>query len=225
MIGRQHAPAALWAGVIAPVLFTAVYLIEGATRPGYDPLRHQVSLLSLGEGGAIQVASFVLTGGLLIVFALALRVRLTPGPGASAVPAAIAVSGLGFIVAGLFSTQPLFGYPPGTPDGMAPDVTASSMLHVAGAGLLFSGLVVAALATAFREWRTGSRAWAAGSLAAGVAVFVFFGLSGAGPSGALLFPAAAGLLQRISLVAGMGWVAALAFRHRRMATRAEPDQA
>jgi len=34
-------------GVIGPILFTAVYLLEGTTRPGYDPWLQAVSALSL----------------------------------------------------------------------------------------------------------------------------------------------------------------------------------
>jgi len=209
--------AFLWAGVLAPLLFTGVYVVEGATRPGYDPLRHQVSLLSLGPGGGIQVATFLVTGALLIVFAVALRAALRTGTGASGGPAAIAVCGTGFVVAGLFSTQPLFGYPPGTAEGMATSITPASMLHVTGAGLLFSGLVAAPLILGRRWWRDGSRDWAVASFAAGAVVLVCSGASGGGPSGQLLFPEVSGLLQRISLTAGLGWVLAMAVRHLRAA--------
>ena len=51
---RLASPPFLWAGVVAPVLFTSSYLVDGATRAGYDPLRHQVSLLSLGDRGWVR---------------------------------------------------------------------------------------------------------------------------------------------------------------------------
>ncbi|HET9110712.1 MAG TPA: hypothetical protein VFN78_07805, partial [Ktedonobacterales bacterium] len=35
-------------GGIGALLFTVVYLLEGATRPGYDALRQPISALSLG---------------------------------------------------------------------------------------------------------------------------------------------------------------------------------
>jgi hypothetical membrane protein len=212
VIARERPSGLLWAGVVGPVLFVATFLVAGATRPGYDPLRHQVSLLSLGDGGAILVLSLLATGALLLVFATTLRAMLRGGPGARGGPLAIAVSGFGFLVAGMFSTQPLFGYPPGTPDGMATDITATSMLHAGGALLLFFGLVAAALVFARRFRQQGAGAWAVASLAVGIVVFVFFGASGGGPSGQLLFPAVAGLLQRVALVAGLGWVVAVALR-------------
>ena len=210
MLRRIGSPAFLWAGVIAPILFTGVYLVEGATRPGYDPSRHQVSLLSLGEGGWVQVASFLVNGPLLVAFAIAMRARLAAGSGALAGPVALGLAGLGLIVAGLFSTQALFGYPPGTPAGMATDVTPTSVLHVFGAFLIIFGLISAALVLARRYWQSGARGWATASLAAALVVFVFFGASGGGPSGRLLFPEVSGLLQRIALVTGLGWVAAIA---------------
>ena len=81
--------ACLWAGVAAPVLFTTVYLVEGATRLGYDPLRHQVSLLSLGDRGWVQILNFLVTGALLVVFAIGLRGWMWGGPSGRAVPAAV----------------------------------------------------------------------------------------------------------------------------------------
>ena len=202
--------AGLWAGVIAPILFTAIYLVEGMTRPGYDPMRHQVSLLSLGPGGGVQIASFIATGSLLLAFAAALRGELVPGMSATSIPAAVATSGVGFILAGIFTTQPLFGYPPGTPQGMATEITMGSVGHLLGALLLFAGLVVAAAAHGRRSWRAGEKCWALASVGAAVTVFACFGASGGGPSGHLLLPDVAGLLQRISLTAGLGWVLAIA---------------
>ena len=58
----------LWAGVAAPIVFTTVYLVEGATTVGYDPLRHQVSLLSLGDRGWVQIPNILVTGALLVMF-------------------------------------------------------------------------------------------------------------------------------------------------------------
>ena len=202
----------LWAGVAAPVLFTTVYLIEGARRAGYDPLRHQVSLLSLGSDGWIQIASFLVTGALLVVFAIGLRARLEGGPGVTGVPAGIGIMGAGFVVAGVFTTQPMFGFPPGAPAGLSTEITLTSVLHLLGAILLLVGSVTAALLYARRDRRAGSTGWAVASLAVAVIVVVFFGAAGGGPSGELLFPELTGALQRISLVAAMAWVAAIALR-------------
>jgi hypothetical membrane protein len=202
----------LVAGVVAPLLFTAVWLVDGATRAGYDPMRHQVSLLSLGDRGWLQVASFLVTGTLLLVFAQGLRTVLAGGDARRVVPGAIAVTGVGLALAGVFSTQPMFGYPPGTPEGLAAVVTLTDALHLLAALLLFAGLFVLPVALARRWWRAGDHAWAMASAVVAGVVFLTFGLSGGGPSGELLVPSASGLLQRVSLVAGMGWVLVLAVR-------------
>ena len=53
----------LWCGVVGPAFFVVSFLVQGAVRPGYDPLRHPVSSLSLGGGAAwVQPATFLITG-------------------------------------------------------------------------------------------------------------------------------------------------------------------
>ena len=58
----------LWGGVVGPVLFIAVFLIEGLTRPGYSAWRHYVSQLATGTGGWVQVVNFLVCGALVIAF-------------------------------------------------------------------------------------------------------------------------------------------------------------
>ena len=41
-------------GLLAGPLFVVTFLLEGAFRDGYDPLRHPVSSLSLGPGGWVR---------------------------------------------------------------------------------------------------------------------------------------------------------------------------
>ena len=56
------------AGMTAPVLFVAVFTVEGWRRPGYSPLSMFVSELSLGPDGGVQIANFLVTGALVFVF-------------------------------------------------------------------------------------------------------------------------------------------------------------
>src|SRR5580704_6140199 len=69
-------------GTLGGLLFTAVYLIEGATRPGYDPWGQAISALSLGPGGWIQRVNFIVFGLLMIAAAAGWRRLLLPGAGA-----------------------------------------------------------------------------------------------------------------------------------------------
>ncbi len=63
----------LLCGVIGPLLFILVFLIEGATRPGYSAWRTQVSYLALSTQGWEQIANFIICGALVIAFAVGLR--------------------------------------------------------------------------------------------------------------------------------------------------------
>ena len=65
-------PAQAWTrrllrcGVAAGPVFITVFLLEGAVRDGYQPLRHPVSSLALGSRGWIQAGNFALAGTLFL---------------------------------------------------------------------------------------------------------------------------------------------------------------
>jgi hypothetical protein len=73
--------ALLLCGAIGGPLFVLAFLIEGATRADYNPLRHPVSSLSIGDLGFMQIGNFILTGLLMIAFAVGLRRALRPPSG------------------------------------------------------------------------------------------------------------------------------------------------
>ena len=60
--GRRLTTGLLSCGLILGPVFVVVFLVEGATRLAYDPVRLPVSLLVLGEGGWTQTANFLLDG-------------------------------------------------------------------------------------------------------------------------------------------------------------------
>jgi hypothetical membrane protein len=68
-------------GAIGPLLFIIVFLIEGATRPGYSAWHHYVSSLSLSDQGWMQIANFLACGLLTLGFAVGLRQVLQTGRG------------------------------------------------------------------------------------------------------------------------------------------------
>jgi hypothetical protein len=201
---RNYVPRlALWAGIIGPPLFVATFLIEGATRRGYDPIRLQVSYLSLGDQGWIQIANFCLSGVLAIFFAWGLRQALRSGRGSLLGPVLVAGYGVGLIVAGVFVTDAAFGYPPGTPGGEARMTTIHGLLHVIpGVPLAFGCPILASLVLAWRFWgdRT-TRKWAVYSLSTPLLVVV----------AQIVVPESAmGLSQRIALIVLEVWFVAIA---------------
>ncbi len=68
----QKAKALLSCGAIAGPLFVAAFLVEDAARVGYEPLRHPVSSLALGDHGWTQTANFVVACLLTLAFAAGL---------------------------------------------------------------------------------------------------------------------------------------------------------
>src|SRR5436309_11515915 len=76
----------LYAGVVGPLLFIAVFLLEGATRPGYNPWRMYVSQLATGPGGWVQVVNFLVCGTLVIAFAIGMRMAIAGTRGSIGTP-------------------------------------------------------------------------------------------------------------------------------------------
>ena len=68
-------------GIVAAPLFIVLWAVQAFTREGFRPTFHPLSLLSLGDGGWVQVANFVTCGALFIVGAAGLRRRLHSGRG------------------------------------------------------------------------------------------------------------------------------------------------
>ncbi len=205
---RRMATSLLLAcGAIGPLLFILVFLIEGATRPGYSAWHNFVSSLSLGAQGWEQTANFLICGVLTLGFAIGLRRVLYPGVGSTWGPILLGIFGLCLIGAGLFPTDPVLGYPPGAPS--AP--TLHGALHILVSTVAFVALPAACFVLARRfagdpAWR----GWAAYSITTGILVVVFLVAQDLVVS---LNPnAPAGLLQRLSIIIGWSWVAFLAFR-------------
>ncbi len=204
--------ALLAGGIVGPVVFVAVFSILGAARPGYDPMRMFVSLLSLSDGGSAQVASFLACGLLIIAAALGVRRVVPSGIGSRWAVLAVGLAGLGFVLAGIFPTDPVQGYPPGTPLEMPSTASWHAVGHLGGALLFFTGLPIAAIILARRFAAAGDIGWAAYSLASGVGVVLFNAITTASPGSVGMVPDVAGLLQRISIILGLGWLAILSAR-------------
>jgi hypothetical protein len=208
--GREGLTKALLAcGAIAGPVFTLVWLAAGAARADYDPLRHPISSLAIGEQGWTQTASFFVTGLLVLAFAVGLRRRLS-GPGGSRWgPRLIGLMAIGLLGAGLFVTDPLNGYPPGTPD-FSLEYTLTGRLHRLFSAFVFLGLPGACFVFARFFNRSGRRGWALYSVVTGIAFIVLFVITSAGFAQAAGLADVAGLFQRITLTVGWAWVTALA---------------
>ena len=193
-------------GAAGAVAFVMVFLVDGATRPGYSPARHPVSALSLGSQGWVQVTSFVVTGVLMVALAAGLRRSWRPERAVWG-PALIAVFGAGLVVSGVFAMDPALGYPPGAPAGVPHAPSAGHQVHDLAGLAVFLSLPAAALVLAGRfRASPGGRAWAIYSAATGLAVLALF----AGFAVAWEHESSTvGLVQRATILVGWTWVALL----------------
>jgi hypothetical protein len=159
----------------------------------------------------VQRANFLATGALCLAGARGLADAHRGNPGTSAGPVLIGTVGLGLIGAGIFTTDPISGYPPGTPPIQDPP-SMQGRLHNLASTPVFLCLPAAAAVYAHAFCRSGERGWMVFSLAAAVAQLGTFVLAGAGFAQRPAFVAYGGLAQRASLASGFGWLTAVAAR-------------
>lgn len=148
----------LTGAVVATPLFVALWAAQAFTRDGFRPTFHPMSLLSLGEGGWLQIANFIVAGLLILGGSIGLGVSLDPGRLTQWAAALIALMGAGLVLAGVFVTDAGAGFPAGAPSG-APELSWHGAIHQAG--FLLTQLAFAALAIllAVRFGRRGRRGW------------------------------------------------------------------
>ena len=137
----QLTRALLACGIVAGPLWVGVVLVQMLTRPGFDLRRHAVSVLSLGDLGWIQVANFIVAGLLVIACAVGLRRALQRGRAGTWGPLLVGVYGLGLVGAGLFSADPVPGFPPGTTP--ATQFSTHGALHLLFSSVAFLSLIAA----------------------------------------------------------------------------------
>ena len=194
--------------------FTAV----GARRAGYDWRRHAVSSLAAGRDGWLQRANFIVAGSLFCIAAHG----LTRSPKQTRVPRVVSTLifgvGGGLIGSGLFVTDPVAGFPPSPGDhdkaDRAPSVvpTRDGQLHNLCAIPIFAGIPIAALTCATFAVRRGQYRWASYSAGSAIAMTSAFVLFGAAFGGAPRLAGRGGVMQRVSITAGFGWLSALSLR-------------
>jgi Protein of unknown function (DUF998) len=207
---RRKTMALLVCGVIAGPLFVLTFLVEGTTRAHYNPLRHPVSSLALGRFGWVQDANFIVAGLLTLAFAVGVLRALRPGQGATWGPLLIGVWALGLIGAGIFVTDPVSGYPPGTPDMLVEYGSVHAALHDYVSLPGFVSLVAACFVFTRRFARMSEPGWAIYSAASGVVFLIAFWFASAAFAQTESLVDFGGLFQRVMIVTGWTWLTLLA---------------
>ncbi len=188
-------------GVIAGPVYVGVSLAQAVSRDGFDLGRHSWSQLAVGDWGWIQTANLVATGLMSLAFSVALRRTLAGGRGGRAVPALVAVFGLGVLLAGVFPADPAAGFPV----GMATPATPSlhGMLHLMTSGVGFLALAAAMVVMAVRYASERRRGRSTFSVVAAVALLGGFGTIASG-SGAGVAAFTTGIITALTWLSLLG---------------------
>ena len=185
-------------GAVAGPCYVAVSLAQALTRDGFDLARHPWSVLENGPWGWIQSVNLVLTGAMVVAFALGVRREL----GAGWAPRLLTGYGVTLAAAGVFTADPVAGFPAGSPGGT---VSWHGTLHLTLGGTGFLCVIAAGLVLARRFARAGSPGWALFSRVTGIAFLAAFaGITTGSPAATLPFVA--------GVVLSFGWLAGLAVR-------------
>jgi hypothetical membrane protein len=198
----------LTCGVIAGPIYILVGLIQIFIRPGFDPTRNDLSLMSIGPLGWIQIANFIVTGLLVILCAVGIRRVLRGEKAGTWGPLMIGLYGLGLIGAGIFIADPMNGFPPGTVTTAT--ISSHALMHLASGNLGFAGLIAACFVFARRFRFLGQRGWANYSMATGLIFFMaFVGIAtGSRQNGATLVFVT--LAFTVAVILGWTWISIVA---------------
>lgn len=187
-----------WIGAVGAALFVTIFLVDGATRPGYSPTRHTVSALALGPRGWLQRANFLVNGAAITTGAVGL---LTSGDHRM-LAMVLTIFGLG-LVASVVPMDPMRGYPPGAPDGDPAEFSAAHSLHDGAGAIVFFALPVITVVSAFA---LPGIIWTVGAV---VVTIVLMAALAAFQRGWQEDSPTTGTAQRAVLVPGLLWVAAV----------------
>jgi hypothetical membrane protein len=199
---------AIWAGVVAPVLFVGVFTVEGALRPGFSPLANYISTLSIGPRGWIQIVNFLVLGVSLLAFSAAVRAEFPDGKASRWGLVLLILLGILFVISGFFVTD-------ATGISTAP-LTVHGTVHGLAGGIVFLVMPVVVFVY-WRRFRADPRwqPFQAATLALGIveaAAVLFFSIVGKSDALLLVFGDSIGLIQRAALVPFLFWLFLFALR-------------
>lgn len=189
-------------GVLAAVQMIVVSTVDGLTRPGYDQTRNWISQLSLGPGGWHGPVNLATCGVWAILCAAGLHRQ------ADRWAVGLVLScGLGLVSLALVRTDAGLGFPPGVPT----EHTVRGLIHqLISVALAAAGIGAVARLGPRRPARAVAALMTVSFVAAGVLVLL--------DAGGVLPGNPSGLLERVALFAGLGWIGLVSGRATRSGT-------
>jgi hypothetical protein len=119
-----------WAGMVAPLVFASVFLIEGWCRPDYHPFSTYVSALSIGTRGWIQITNFVVFGSLFFIFSRGIAAEFPTGKASKWGPRLLTIIATCYLFSGPFVMDAM-----GTPRS---EMSVHGLVHGILGGIVFS---------------------------------------------------------------------------------------
>jgi hypothetical protein len=196
MVPASVTRSLLGCGVLAGPFYLALGVGQGLVRDGFSFARHPLSALANGPGGWVQTANFVVSA-LLVLAAFAGMARVDAAR-SRGMRGALVVYALGMIAAAFFPTDPIDGFPPGTPLGVPTTMSTSGVVHLIAGAVTFIAMAVACWAGARTMSKRGERGLSRFSLLAGFVVFLGF-------FGGAAFSSSVGGVAGIWLAVVTGW--------------------
>ncbi|MEU4215401.1 DUF998 domain-containing protein [Actinoplanes sp. NPDC026623] len=177
-------------GVLAAVQMAVLSTLDGLSRPGYDGTRNWISQLSLGADGWRGTVNLATCGLWVILCAAGLHRRAD----ARAV-GLILWCGLCLVSLAVVRTDAGLGFPPGVPE----EHTVRGLIHkLISVSLGVAGIAAAAGVGPRRAARVVAAVMTVSFVAATVLVLL--------DDGGVLPGNPSGLLERVALFAGLGWI-------------------
>jgi hypothetical membrane protein len=204
MVSKSAARTLALAGIVVPALFTTLVILQGFLAPDYSHIALPISALAAWPAGWIQRLNFYVAGTLYVAFAIGLHSGVQRTRFGAAGIGLLILSGIGLVLAGIFSWRMVDGKPEEIPQ------------HVVGAILSFVGtglglIVLSRRMAADPRWRDRSTY----TMATGIGVLILFVAVGffAIEDDAPLHPWA-GLIQRVLCAVWFTCLVVLALRLR-----------
>lgn len=193
-------------GLTGPVFFIVSFSVQGLFKEGYSALRYPISSLAIGHHGWVQVVSFLITGLLILIFAVGVYQKLN----SPLIGVLFGLVALGLIASGIFTTDPVYGYPTDKPF-IYREFTLHGKLHTLFSLLVFINIPVICFIMGKYFHSLKKIQWKYYSISSGIAMLLLFVLTGIAFNQLGGLGAVAGLLQRLCVISGFVWMAVLAF--------------
>lgn len=196
-------------GLVGPLVFIISYTIQGLFKEGYSALRYPISSLAIGETGWVQVSTFIISGLLILLFAVTVNHKINN----NLIVVLYTLVGTGLIAAGIFTTDPVFGFPQNMPF-IKNQFTLHGKLHTWFSLLVFLGIPIICFLTGKYFSAMQERRWKYYSIATAIFMLFLFLLTGVAFNQLWGLGPVAGLLQRLCVLTGFVWISLFALKLR-----------